>query len=146
MIERPFTHGGTRPKAPDELLSSLLRAHGARVIAAAVERIYNTWPELGDRFGAVGRVLTTEDCLWHLGYADAAMAINDPSAFHDYADWLVRFLDSRGVQPRWVAGSFEYLADEIELVPCHPHEDAQRRFLAGLLRETALRIINRAEA
>src|SRR5215210_6726079 len=129
---RVLSHGGTRPRPPEELRSPLLRAQGAAVAASCLRRIDEAWPDLAARYGERGRQLTAEDNLWHLNFLDAAVALGDDAHFERYADWLVRFLGPRGLDPHHVAGAFGFLAEALAQADCPPELQEHRRDLIRL--------------
>lgn len=141
MEDRVIAHGGSRPKPPGELRNPLLRRHGAAVAEASLARIYETWPEFRERYGERGRQLTAEDNHWHLNFLDAALALGDPSHFHRYAEWLVRFLGPRGLTHEHIAGAFGFLADGLDGADCPSDLEAHRRLMVDLLREAAWRVL-----
>ena len=134
------SHGGTRPKPPQEWRSTVLRGHGPAAAAYSFRRIYETWPELAERYGERGRQLTAEDNHWHLTFLDTAAARNDPAHFFQYADWLVSFLVPRGLIPAHVAGAFRFLAESLEQADIAPDERGHRANLVGILSDAAARV------
>ncbi len=133
-------HGGTRPKPPSDLRSPVLRRHGQAASEASFTRIYQTWPELADRYGEKGRQLTAEDNLWHLSFLDASFAVGDVTHFQRYADWLLRFLSARGMGAEHVVGAFGFLADALETAEVGPGLHEHRQELVDRLRQTAEKI------
>ncbi len=99
----------------------------------AYRRIYETWPEMDEQYGVRGRHFTAEDNVWHLNYLDMALALNDPSRFDSYADWLVDFLRPRGMEVGHVAGAFAFLAEALRGVVVAAEEEPSRERLLGLL-------------
>ena len=133
-----------RPKPVSQLKSPLLRAHGDTVARHCYERCYRTWPELEARYGERGRSFVAEDGLWHLEHLDAAVAVQIPQLFEDYAAWLVGLLVARGVGREQVAGAFKFLAEGLERVECPEELQEHRRELVALLLDTAARILQAA--
>ncbi len=134
------SHRGTRPKPPQELRSTVLRRHGLTAADHSFRRIYETWPELDERYGERGRQFTAEDNHWHLTFLDTAAALNDPAHFFQYADWLVSFLVPRGLIPTHVAGAFRFLAESLEHADITPGERDHRAKLVGMLSDAAERV------
>jgi hypothetical protein len=142
MDERSvYSSGGTKPKTPSELCSPVLRAVGAEVADACVERLYQAYPELAERYGERGRRLTAEDNLWHLTFLDAAVAMDDPGRFHRYADWLVRFLGPRGLTSDHVARAFTFLGEGLAFAECLAVHEVHRQILVDLLRLTSEHVL-----
>lgn len=138
--------GGERPKRPEDLQSPILREHGRDAAQHCFRRCYETWPELDEKFGERGRRYVAEDAYWHLEHLDAALAVDSPSVFASYADWLTSMLRSRGVGPDQVAGAFGFLAESLGTVPCPPADAAQLAALLGILRDNQARIQAIAQA
>ncbi len=136
------SHGGTRPRPLQELRSPILREHGAAIANACLTRIYQTWPDLVERYGERGRQLTAEDNHWHLNYLDATAVLNDPCHFERYAGWLVSFLGPRGLGRDHIGGVFGFLADELERITVPAEQEAHRHFLIDVLRRTSERVLH----
>jgi hypothetical protein len=132
MNERTSTHGGERPKSPAELRSPLLQRHGSDLVTTAIDRLSDSSDLL-----AAPEVLRAEDLQWHLSFLDAALATGEPSQFLQYAEWVVRFLSTRGVGGPLVAESFDYLADGLGSLPCPVDLEAHRRLQVDTLRKAA---------
>ena len=133
------SHGGNRPKPAADLRSPVLRRHGEALAAHAYSRIYETWPDLVERYGERGRRFTAEDNLWHLNYLDVAAALDDAGRFDRYADWLVDFFGPRGMGPHHVGGAFRFLAEGLCAIDC-PGEQVHQRRLIEILGAAAERL------
>ena len=131
----------TRPLRPYQLKSPVLRAHGLAVARRCFDRIYETWPELDERYGERGRHHTSEDNFWHLEHLDAAAELGDPSLFERYADWLVGLLVARGLDRAHIAGAFGFLADELAGVECPDRHEDHRQGLITILRSNQARVL-----
>lgn len=136
----PLSHGGTRPRPTSELRSPVLRRFGQAAAEASLSRIYQTWPELLDRYAERGRQLSAEDNLWHLNFLDASFALDDSSLFDRYADWLLAFLQARELSVEHVTGAFRFLADALEQAAVEPEWHSHQQALLARLRQTALRL------
>lgn len=137
-------HGGTRPKSPGELRSPVLRRCGAAAAESSYRRIYETWPEMAERYGDRGKSFTAEDNFWHLNFLDSAVHLGDPGHFDRYADWLLSFLGPRGMGAHHIAGAFGFLADAIEAAEVEGGDEEHRRSLVATLRGTGARLMNGA--
>jgi len=132
--------GGESPLPPSRLRSRLLRRLGRVAAAYCVTKCYETWPELGPRYGLRGRQHLTRDAAWHLEHLDEAVDLGEPRLFDDYADWLTALLQARGIGPEQVAGAFGFLADAFEAAECPPKLEAERAVVVAILRDNQLRL------
>jgi predicted DNA-binding transcriptional regulator YafY len=112
----------------------VLRAHARAVAAYRFDRIYATWPELGERFGPRGHDYTAMDNFWHLEHLDEVMAAGDAGLFDAYTDWLVGLLLPRGLEREHIAGAYGFLAEGLAAAACPASREAHRRELIALLR------------
>ncbi|HEX8204262.1 MAG TPA: hypothetical protein VF590_27540 [Isosphaeraceae bacterium] len=135
------SEGGERPLHPSRLSSPLLRARGGAVARYCFAKCYETWPDLNQRHGARGRHYAAQDNYWHLEHLDAAVTLDSPKIFEDYADWLVGLLLARGLEREHVAGTFGFLAEGLERVECPAELLGHRREIVALLRDNAARIL-----
>jgi hypothetical protein len=137
----PEMAGGERPRRPSQLSSPILRRHGREAAAHCFRRCYETWPELDARYGEWGRQFVAEDAFWHLEHLDAAIEVEDPAVFADYADWVTGLLGARGIGPEQVAGAFGFLAEALEKVACPAAQETHRERLVAVLRDNQARIL-----
>ncbi|BCB02243.1 hypothetical protein [Bacillus sp. KH172YL63] len=84
------------------------------VIDAAIEKLYDRYPELDEKFGEAGRKKCYEDNLHHFNYLKAASDAGESKVFSDYALWLNSVLVSRGMKSDHLIDNFNCIIEVFE--------------------------------
>ncbi|HKV09327.1 MAG TPA: ATP-binding protein [Thermoanaerobaculia bacterium] len=106
-----------------ESVSQTLDARREALAEAVTTRHFALHPELGRRYGEIGRARCQEDAHYHLSYLAEAIASSSPSLFADYVSWAKVLLAGLGIPQEDLARNLEVLKDALrgEL----PHEEAE---------------------
>lgn len=80
-----------------------------QAVTAVTQALYAHHPELEQRFGERGRHTCRQDIGHHLDYLQAALDLDTPAPFMNYAHWLSDLLAHRGVPAGHLAESFALL-------------------------------------
>ncbi|AYC30664.1 hypothetical protein [Paenisporosarcina cavernae] len=86
------------------------------VIEHVVQGIYDTYPELLERYGETGRIRCEEDNHHHLDHLESAATIQDEQVFLHYTEWLSSLLTARGMKNEHIIDNFERLKHGFKLV------------------------------
>ena len=120
-----------RPELAEEIL-------GCRdVVADAVTGTFLArHPDWLDRYGERARLRGVEDARHHIDFVAAAIEIDDPASFADYARWCRGVLESRGIDVRFLVENLEDVGAELggrlSADAAVPVETALRAGLAAL--------------
>ena len=90
-----------------------LSSKKAEIAGATVEREFALRPDLGARYGAVGRQRSLEDAQYHLSYLSAAIHAERAELFCDYIAWAKVLLLSRGVPPDVLAHHLVLMREQV---------------------------------
>ena len=85
-----------------------------RVIDEAVEKLYERYPELDEKFGESGRKKCYEDNIHHFNYLESAADVGESKVFSDYALWLNSVLVSRGMKSDHLIDNFNCIMESLE--------------------------------
>ncbi len=94
-----------------ERASEALLRDKETLAGAITDALYADMPELLARHGERGRVKCRQDMHYNLEHLAPAVALDDPSLFARYAEWLRDMLASRGVGADEVRRSLEITRD-----------------------------------
>ena len=84
------------------------------VIDKAVDKLYERYPELIERFGEPGRKKCYEDNIHHFNYLESAANVGDSKVFSDYALWLNSVLVSRGMKSDHLIDNFICIMESLD--------------------------------
>ncbi|WP_226671701.1 hypothetical protein [Rossellomorea aquimaris] len=84
------------------------------VIDKAVEKLYERYPELDERFGEAGRKKCYEDNIHHFNYLESAADVGEAKVFSDYALWLNSVLVSRGMKSDHLIDNFNCIMESLD--------------------------------
>ncbi|RLQ95502.1 hypothetical protein [Falsibacillus albus] len=84
------------------------------VLEKVVQKIYDKYPVILQKYGEEGKKKCYEDNLHHLRYLDSAYSVKNSNVFADYACWLNSVLVSRGMKPDHLIDNFIFLGEAIE--------------------------------
>ena len=98
------------PGVGERASEALLRDKDA-LARAITDALYAGMPELLARHGERGRVKCLQDMHYNLEHLAPAVALDDPSLFARYAEWLRDMLGARGVGVDEVRRSLEITRD-----------------------------------
>ena len=94
-------------------------------LAAEVERVRDTvadtvtgtflsrHPDWIERYGDRAAARGVEDARHHIDFLQAAVELNDPTAFREYAVWCRDLLNSRGIGVAFLIENLEAISDEM---------------------------------
>ncbi|NQD67204.1 hypothetical protein HP456_14915 [Bacillus haikouensis] len=102
------------------------------VIDRAVMKLYERYPELGERFGEVGKQKCYEDNVHHFNYLQTTAAAGDEKVFIDYALWLNNVLISRGMKSDHLIDNFVCLLEALAESGSEEAEIFQHYLNAGI--------------
>jgi MerR family transcriptional regulator, light-induced transcriptional regulator len=119
-----------------QLASQALLGQRFALAAALVEREFAQHPELGERYGKIGREKSLQDAGYHLSFLAQALELNSAAIFVDYVAWAKVMLSQRKVLAADLAFHLECLAAVLrERLPAECGE-----FAAGFV-ESAVRAL-----
>jgi len=119
---------------PAQLAAHAIRVKARAIARAAVEALYDARPDLAQRYGDAGRRHCAKDLGHHLRFLAAAVELDDPKVFTDYAAWAARVMVTHKVAPEDALVSFRcLLAAAPPAVPARS-ADAVRRILTSAVR------------
>lgn len=78
-----------------------------------VERFFERHPELGTKWGLVGRVRALEDVVYHVTYLATALGLDRVEFFTDYIDWTRSVLEAHGVSSATLGESLELTKEKL---------------------------------
>lgn len=85
------------PLTPLERAGHAIQVRAPALAQAAVAALYRLRPDLERRYGEAGRRHCAKDVGHHLRFLAAAVELDDPRVFADYAAWAVRVMVTHGV-------------------------------------------------
>ena len=92
----------------------MINSEKAKLVDLVVEDIYNSYPELVEKFGDNGRKRTVEDNYHHIRHLETAYQMKQSSFFQEYTRWLNNVLTSRGVGTALIIDNYERLIKWME--------------------------------
>lgn len=122
------------PLTPAQLAAHAIRVKAPAIARAAVDALYNLRPDLALRYGDAGRRHCAKDLAHHLRFLAAAVEMNEPNLFTDYAAWAARVMVTHKVAAEDAVASFRCLLETAPpAVPAHS-ADQVRQILTAALR------------
>ena len=98
--------------------AAMLASRGEELARAAVTEQFAESPELLDKYGEPGREKCVEDMRHTIRFLAPGVALDEPSLFREYVDWLAELLAARGIPVSEVVRSLELLRQVVvERVP-----------------------------
>eukprot|EP00913_Durusdinium_trenchii_P019517 g18347.t1 len=93
------------------VVQSAYRQQEGKLAEAVVDEHWSQAPDLGDRYGPVGRQRCLEDAQYHLRYLSESVEAQSPVLFEDYIQWVRTLLEQRNVPTADLSRHLEILAD-----------------------------------
>jgi hypothetical protein len=81
------------------------------ILDGLVEKIYENYPELLEKYGEAGKVKCREDVQHHFRNLDVAFQLNHSKIFIDYSIWLNNVLTSRGMKTEHIIDNFQKMQE-----------------------------------
>lgn len=97
------------PLAAPRRLADQIRAQKDPLSRRLSDELYLRHPEWLAHFGELGKKKCFEDTGIHLEFLAAAIESDSTAAFEDYARWLARMLESRGIALEHAVENFEQI-------------------------------------
>ncbi len=85
-----------------------------KIVDQIVEKFYEKYPNLIEKFGENGKKRTREDNFYHFQYLETAYDLENQQVFIDYALWLNQVLTSRGVGTTLIIENFHWIIEVLE--------------------------------
>jgi len=98
----------------NQQVSDALHHQRAELAARLVEREFTQHPELGQRYGPLGREKSLQDAHYHLSFLAQALALDSQGLFTDYVAWAKVMLAQRRVLATDLAFHLGCLAEVLE--------------------------------
>jgi signal transduction histidine kinase len=111
MALSPAKSPSTAMNEPDVAISRAIHSRRRALSAAVVERQYELYPELRDRYGERGREKCIEDTEFHLAHLSAAVLASSPTIFADYVGWVSSIMSAVGIRPEDLRANLACLRD-----------------------------------
>ena len=99
------------PLTPAQLAAHAIRVKAPAIARAAVDALYDARPDLAQRYGDAGRRHCAKDLGHHLRFLAAAVEMNEPRLFTDYAAWAARVMVTHKVALDDALASFRCLLE-----------------------------------
>jgi len=84
-------------------LADKIRRHKSAVAEAVTDEFFARHPDWLTRFGPAGRARGVEDAGYHVEFLAGAVESGSVAAFQNYVRWTTKVLQTRGIQPHFVA-------------------------------------------
>ncbi len=94
-------------------LAAAIQSLRGVVAEEATDQFLAVHPDWTARYGDRARQCGIEDAGYHQDFLAAAIVSGEPQAFHEYAGWAARMLMARGIEPRYLAESFEQIGQAL---------------------------------
>lgn len=94
-------------------IAGKLREAKRPVAEFVTDEFFRRHPDWLARYGERGRALGVEDAGYHIEFLAGAIECGSPARFEDYARWSSRMLNSRGIDPQFVAENFLQIGAEL---------------------------------
>jgi MerR family transcriptional regulator, light-induced transcriptional regulator len=112
----------------------IIRTELAEIITV---KHFDQKPELGARYGAIGRAKCRQDAAFHLSYLSEALQNSEPALFSDYVLWAKTMLAERGIPERDLADNLRVLRESLaEVLPADFRQIACRYVDYGITQLT----------
>jgi methanogenic corrinoid protein MtbC1 len=94
-------------------LAATIKSLRGIVAEEATNRLLVLHPDWIARYGDRARQFGIEDAGYHQDFLAAAIMAGEPRAFREYAGWAARMLLARGIEPRFLAESFQQIGQAL---------------------------------
>ncbi|MFT9849202.1 globin family protein [Aneurinibacillus sp. REN35] len=98
-----------------------------------VQRIYEIYPDLEEKYGERGKQKCREDSEHHFHHLATAYEMDNDQFFIDYTLWLNNVLTSRGMNPSHIISNYQILQDVLCDILPYKQEQAYKRMLANAI-------------